>query len=119
MQLSKVIGQREIVEIIKKMIDSNKMPHATLFTEKAGNRAENSRNILRVSAREGISRYIRIRSQPCITGKRTFNAKNVLNNCVACVGKGKVHHQQGADILADAPIDQRHQNKAASTPYKL
>ena len=36
MQYSNIIGNTEIVESLKKMIDSNRMPHAILFTEKAG-----------------------------------------------------------------------------------
>lgn len=36
MQFGDVIGNIEVIESLKKMIDSGRMPHATLFTEKAG-----------------------------------------------------------------------------------
>lgn len=36
MQFGNVIGNTEVIESLKKMIDSHRMPHATLFTEKAG-----------------------------------------------------------------------------------
>ncbi len=36
MQFSQVIGQREIMDNLRSMVDSQRMPHALLFTEKAG-----------------------------------------------------------------------------------
>ena len=36
MQFSQVIGQKEILENLRSMVDSERMPHALLFTEKAG-----------------------------------------------------------------------------------
>ena len=36
MQFSQVIGQKEILDNLRSMVDSERMPHALLFTEKAG-----------------------------------------------------------------------------------
>ena len=36
MQFSQVIGQKEIIDNLRNMVDSQRMPHALLFTEKAG-----------------------------------------------------------------------------------
>ncbi len=36
MQFSKVIGYKEVIENLRNMVDSNRLPHAFLFTEKRG-----------------------------------------------------------------------------------
>ncbi len=36
MQFSQVIGQKEVIDNLRNMVDSQRMPHAVLFTEKAG-----------------------------------------------------------------------------------
>jgi DNA polymerase III, gamma/tau subunits len=36
MQFSKILGHKETIENLRNMVDNNRLPHATLFTEQAG-----------------------------------------------------------------------------------